>query len=171
MLCLDKILFFAFLARSLSLSARIQTHLSDQIDVYIHNGWLKSSYRKRKTITLFKRLDSYVNEYQCHRTLFLSPTSRRAIGEYIHPSRSDFSMILVCFCNKRYESKNLLIKRERKSRINHLEYETLVRSLYNSLGNHAGNNNDIDRSLCEVLLQILADSLNMINKPSNDAYR
>ncbi|CAF0939297.1 unnamed protein product [Rotaria sordida] len=50
------------------------------------------------------------------------------------------------------------------------KYEKLVRSLYNSLANHAGTNSEIDRSLCEVLLQILADSLGMINKTSHDAF-
>ena len=55
--------------------------------------------------------------------------------------------------------------------MNNLEYENLVRSLYNSLTNHAGSPVDIDRSLCEALLQILSDSLNMINKPTVDAFR
>ncbi|CAF0786807.1 unnamed protein product [Rotaria sordida] len=50
------------------------------------------------------------------------------------------------------------------------KYEKLVRSLYNSLANHAGTNSEIDRSLCEVLLQILADSLGMINKTPHDAF-
>lgn len=54
--------------------------------------------------------------------------------------------------------------------MNNLEYENLVRSLYNSLVNHAESPADIDRSLCEVLLQILSDSLQMILKPTNDAY-
>ncbi|CAF0828730.1 unnamed protein product [Rotaria sp. Silwood1] len=53
---------------------------------------------------------------------------------------------------------------------NNLEFEKLVRSLYNSLANHAGTNSEIDRSLCEVLLQILTDSLGMINKKSHDAF-
>lgn len=54
---------------------------------------------------------------------------------------------------------------------NSLEYETLVRSFYNSLANHAGSNSDIDRSLCEILLQMLTESLTMINKPLTDALR
>jgi hypothetical protein len=54
---------------------------------------------------------------------------------------------------------------------NNLEYEKLVRSLYNSLANHAGTNLEIDRSLCEILLQLLTESLEMINKTSNDALR
>jgi len=54
---------------------------------------------------------------------------------------------------------------------NNLEFEKLVRSLYNSLGNYAGSNLEIDRSLCEILLQLLTDSLGMINKTSNDAFR
>ncbi len=55
--------------------------------------------------------------------------------------------------------------------LNNLEFEKLVRSLYNSLSNHAGTNSDIDRSLCEILLQLLTDSLGMINKTSNTAFR
>ena len=55
--------------------------------------------------------------------------------------------------------------------LNNLEYEKLVRSLYNSLANHAGSNLEIDRSLCEILLKILTESLGMINKSSNDAFR
>jgi hypothetical protein len=54
---------------------------------------------------------------------------------------------------------------------NNLEFEKLVRSLYNSLANYAGSNLEIDRSLCEILLQLLTDSLGMINKTSNDAFR
>ncbi|CAF2349338.1 unnamed protein product [Rotaria sp. Silwood2] len=53
---------------------------------------------------------------------------------------------------------------------NNLEFEKLVRSLYNSLANHAGASSEIDRSLCEILLQILTDSLGMINKTSHDAF-
>ncbi|CAF1179919.1 unnamed protein product [Adineta steineri] len=49
------------------------------------------------------------------------------------------------------------------------EFDKIVRSLYNSLANHAGTNSDIDRSLCEILLQMLTDSLEIIIKPHVDA--
>lgn len=37
--------------------------------------------------------------------------------------------------------------------------------------NHAGASSDIDRSLCEILLQLLTDSLGLMNKTPNDAFR
>jgi hypothetical protein len=60
---------------------------------------------------------------------------------------------------------------ENKHLLNNLEFDKLVRSFYNSLTNYAGTSADIDRSLCEVLLQILTDSLGTINKTQNDAFR
>ncbi len=54
---------------------------------------------------------------------------------------------------------------------NNLEFDKLARSLYNSLANHAGTNSEVDRSLCEILLQMLANSLEMINKTPNNAFR
>ena len=53
----------------------------------------------------------------------------------------------------------------------HLEYEKLVRSLYNSLINNAETNTDIDRSLCEILLQLLTDSVGILDKTPSDAFR
>ncbi|CAF4143517.1 unnamed protein product [Rotaria socialis] len=38
------------------------------------------------------------------------------------------------------------------------------------MANHSGSNSDVDRSLCEVLLQILTDSLGIINKTPHDAF-
>jgi hypothetical protein len=55
--------------------------------------------------------------------------------------------------------------------LNNLEYDKLVRSLYNSMANYAGTSTEINRSLCETLLQILTESLGMINKKQNDAFR
>ncbi|CAF2035947.1 unnamed protein product [Rotaria magnacalcarata] len=51
-----------------------------------------------------------------------------------------------------------------------LEFEKWTQSLYNSMVNHSGSNSEVDRSLCEVLLQILTDSLGMINKTPHDAF-
>ena len=39
------------------------------------------------------------------------------------------------------------------------------------MANYAGTNAEIDRSLCETLLQLLSESLGMINKTPNDAFR
>jgi len=75
-------------------------------------------------------------------------------------------------------SANISEKKIRKKRLktnenvfDNLEFETLVRSLYNSMANYAGTNLEIDRSLCEFLLQMLIDSLGMMSKTPHDAYR
>lgn len=54
---------------------------------------------------------------------------------------------------------------------NNLEFETSVRTLFNSLANYADSTSDVDRSLCEVLLQLLTESLAMNNKCPHDAFR
>ena len=53
----------------------------------------------------------------------------------------------------------------------YLEFDKLAQSLYISLAHHAGSNTDVDRSICDILLQMLTTSLEMLNKTQNDTFR
>ncbi|CAF0802579.1 unnamed protein product [Adineta ricciae] len=50
------------------------------------------------------------------------------------------------------------------------EFHKTAHSLYNSLANHAGSNTDVDRSLCDILLQMLSNSLELLNKAPVDTF-